>query len=57
MLVRDTEIGGTQVMNFDDGPSVEMTNTNLKPSKTTKKLIIPSDSSIGFDGRSTMPPL
>lgn len=29
MLVRDTEIGGTQVMNFDDGPSVEMTNTNL----------------------------
>lgn len=29
MLVRDTEIGGTQVMNFDDGPSIEMTNTNL----------------------------
>lgn len=57
MLVRDTEIGGTQVMNFDDGPSFEMTNTNLKPSKTTKKLIIPSDSSIGFDGHSAMPPL
>ena len=25
--------------------------------KITKKLIIPSDSSIGFDGHSTMPPL